>query len=358
MSWVYTSRARTQLLSPHLKFATWTRLLLCSKTNTPKKLLSMDNDQGEGFPGRTQNNFDPFWSQRVRFPFTISHQYPIAHILQAPHLEMLGGNQWENRLSTGQRESRGYDANQIMPQEIVVQQPLTPPSHPASYTIPANANQVHALLHGAHRGGLYNTSAPQPPHGNHHTPGGHPACNLWGTHNTVVSHGLPLVVRQAAQESTGGPMISLQPPAHPPPTGFNDVVPIQKRRVRGWRCPVLNCKSSPGRPQDQRRHLLTHFPRWICCTVPDCSWRGDRFSAFKSHWGRDHPSSSQVPHEDQCKIYDPQQLVKEIVEGTLCIRAAQKYTIFMVQKKASELGKPELCDNLWGRRREKLRKAY
>jgi hypothetical protein len=274
---------------------------------------------------------------------------------------MLGGDQWENRISTSQREGRGYDANQIMPREIVVyqDQPLESPSRPASYTSPANANHVDGFLHGTPQGGLYNTSPPQLPPGNHHTPGGHPAYNLWGTPNTAVSHVHPLVVKQAVQESTGpgGSMSSIQPPARSPQTGFNDVLPIQKRRVRGWRCPVLNCKSSPSRPQDQKRHLLTHFPRWIYCAVPDCPWRGDRPSAFISHWNRDHPSSSQAPHEDQYKIYDPQPLIKEVVEGTLCIRNAQKYAISMVQEKASKLGKPELCDNLWGRRRERLRKA-
>jgi hypothetical protein len=41
-----------------------------------------------------------------------------------------------------------------------------------------------------------------------------------------------------------------------------------------------------------------------------------------------------------------------IVEGTLSIQEAQSRAVSMVEKKASELGMKELCENLWGRRGE------
>jgi hypothetical protein len=232
--------------------------------------------------------------------------------------------------------------------------------HPAHYTSPGN--HVDDFLYGTPQGGLFNTSPPQLPPENHHPQSsplisGQPACNLWGTRNTELPHGFPLVVRQAVKEFIGGSMSSIQPPALSPQVGFIDVLPIQKRRVRRCHCPVSGCLSSLGRAQEQRRHLLTHLPHWIHCPAPDCSWRGDRLRAFVRHWSRDHPSSSQVPQEDQCKIYDPLPLIKEIAEGSLCVQAAQKYAISMVQKKASELGKPELCQNPWGRRWRKQRKA-
>lgn len=209
---------------------------------------------------------------------------------------------------------------------------------------------------------LFSASPPQLPRENHHTPpllllNGYPAVNPRLTHNTKVSHGSPLLVRQAVQEFIDVSMSSIQPQAYPPQADIVNVFPNRKRRVYGWPCPVSGCPSSLGRTQEQKRHLLVHLPRWIHCPAPDCSWRGDRLSAFLRHWGNGHPSGSQVPHEDQYKLYDPLPLMKDIAEGTLCIRAAQTYAISMVQKKASELGKPELCENLWGRKPRKPRKV-
>lgn len=249
----------------------------------------------------------------------------------------------------------------MMPRPMMAyqEQPRRPPSYSVSYPSPGDhVDEFHATPQDR----LYNTSLPQLPPKNRHTPssaliGGHPAVNSRGTHNSEVFHGFPLLVRQAVQGFMGGSLSSLQPPALSPRAGIVDLLPIRKRRVHTFPCPVLGCPSSFGRAQDQRRHLLTHLPRWIHCPAPDCSWRGDRLSAFLRHWGRDHPSSSQVPEEDQCKIYDPLPLMKGIADGSVSIQAAQKYAISMVQKKASILGKPELFENLWGRKQRKQRKA-
>lgn len=231
------------------------------------------------------------------------------------------------------------------------------PSYPASYARPGDHGDG---FYGPSQGRPSNTSLPHLPPGNCHTPSpplisGHPAVNFRGAHNSEVPHGFPLLVRQAVQEFVGVPTSSIQLPA--PQAENVDFLPIRRRRVHSFPCPVSGCPSSFGRAQDQRRHLLTHLPRWIHCPAPDCSWRGDRLSAFARHWGREHPSSSQVPEEDQCKIFDPLPLMKGIADGSVYIQDAQKYAVSIVQKKAPILGKPELFENPWGRKQRKQRKA-
>jgi hypothetical protein len=136
---------------------------------------------------------------------------------------------------------------------------------------------------------------------------------------------------------------------------MDTISPIQRARARFHPCPILDCPGSFRRPQDQKRHVLTHLPHWIHCSVPDCSWRGDRLSAFKRHWTDVHPSSSQELGEDQYKTYDPLPLVKKIVGRALSIQDAEKDALSMVRKKASELGRKELYENPWGRKRRAQR---
>jgi len=202
--------------------------------------------------------------------------------------------------------------------------------------------------------------------------------DVLGRHNMEASHGLPQydipvkchsisdpssylwysLVTQKAQGFLSDPINVLDPLGHggmPLPTHrvVTNTSPILKSRVRSnWPCPASGCQSSFGHRQDQNRHLLIHLPFWIHCPYPGCSWRGDRLSLFKSHWDRasNHPSRSQGLDEHQFMTYDPQPLVRKIERGTLSIRDAKMYAISMVRKKASDVGKPELCENPWGRK--------
>ena len=162
---------------------------------------------------------------------------------------------------------------------------------------------------------------------------------------------------QEAQGFLGDPIDLMEPLGHGVmslPT--RDVVvntsPILKSRVRDWPCPASGCVSSFGRRQDRNRHILIHLPYWIHCPYPGCSWRGDRPNLFRIHWDRDsnHPSSSRDLDERQFRTYDPWPLVGKIEKGSLSIRDAKAYAISMVRKKASDVGKPELCENPWGRK--------
>jgi hypothetical protein len=236
------------------------------------------------------------------------------------------------------------------------------PSYPpAPYTNPVN--NTDGFFHGTPQGALSDTSSPRYPPGNHHhlhtqSPSSplisdHPAFSLGGSHwhNMEASRAFPLDVTQATQGGIGGSMTavnSIQQPALSPQAGSIGMFPIQTRNTLP--CPVEGCPSSLSRTQDQRRHLLTHLPHWIHCPAPECCWRGDRFDAFVRHWGNDHPPGIRVPDEGLCRTYDPQPLMKEISEGSLCIQVAQKRAISMVKKRASELQKLELLRNPWGRR--------
>jgi|SRR5712672_3419350 len=140
-----------------------------------------------------------------------------------------------------------------------------------------------------------------------------------------------------------------------PQCGVVDFSPIRKNRLREYSCPVPGCPKSFYRSQEQKRHLLTHLPHWVHCPEPGCSWRGNRLGTFRKHRGSDHPSSIQEPDKDQYEIYDPFPLVEEIIQGSLCIKAAENRAIAAVLMKASELDSSELCDNPWGRQKRKVR---
>ena len=247
---------------------------------------------------------------------------------------------------------------------------LGPSFSPVPYTNPVD--NTDGFFHGVPQGTLSNISPPRHPPGHHHrhphtrsTPmvSGHHAFNLGGSYNTEASRTFPLDVTYSTQEGRiGGSMAavgSIRPPALPPQAGSIDFFPIRRRRVHSFPCPVSGCLSSPLRIQDQRRHLLTHFPHRFHCPAPDsdCPWRGDRFDTFVRHWSNDHPSRIQVPNEGQCRIYDPRPLMKAVSEHTLCIRAAQNQAISMVKRRASELRKPELFENPWGSKWKRSRNS-
>ena len=162
---------------------------------------------------------------------------------------------------------------------------------------------------------------------------------------------------QPVQGSQGDP-IDLTQPLHiaPPPLQHGDIAPPPKSKkcVRNCPCPAPGCPSF-GRSQELRRHLFTHLPHWVSCPDPGCSWRGDRLGVFRKHRVSNHPSSGQVLDEDQYVIYDPRPFVEKIERDALSIEDARKQAMAMVSKRASELRKPELSENPWGRK--KRRKA-
>ena len=165
----------------------------------------------------------------------------------------------------------------------------------------------------------------------------------------------PVQPVQPAQGLRGDPMDPTQP-LHVSPLplqgGDTDAFPKSKKYVRNYPCPA-GCPSSFRRPQDLRRHLSTHLPHWVNCADTDCSWRGDRLSVFRKHWDSNHPSGSQDLDEDKFITYDPWPFVEKIKDGSLSIEDAQKQAMALVSKRASELRKPELSENPWGRKRRR-----
>jgi len=236
-----------------------------------------------------------------------------------------------------------------------------------SYPVPQHAVQSN---------GIFQQTLPLGPHMQMTDALGY---DVLGWYNAEASHGPPQyhtqvkcrsisdpssclwcsLATQEAQGFLGDPINLMEPLGHggmPLPT--HSVVvntsPILKSRARrNWPCPASGCPSSFGRRQDRNRHLLIHLPYWIHCPHPGCSWRGDRLNIFRSHWDGDsnHPSLSRDLDERQFRTYDPRPLVEKIEKGYLSIRDAKTYAISMVRKKASDVGKPELCENPWGRRK-------
>jgi len=140
-----------------------------------------------------------------------------------------------------------------------------------------------------------------------------------------------------------------------PQDGVVDIAPNGTKP--SWSCPISDCSADPfGRPQERKRHVLSHLPHWVYCRVPGCSWRGDRPDAFLKHW-KDHPSSSQAPDRDGFTIYDPLPLVKDVTEGSIPIKEAQRIAESLVRSKAQEIGKSEIWGNTWGRRRREKQRA-
>ncbi|KAI0250327.1 hypothetical protein BJV78DRAFT_590574 [Lactifluus subvellereus] len=148
--------------------------------------------------------------------------------------------------------------------------------------------------------------------------------------------------------------ISYNQPLYAAPEPFQDGVSdtAPKGTEPSWCCPVSGCSAPFGRPQERRRHVVSHLPHCFYCRVPGCSWRGDRVAAFLRH-RKDHPSSSQAPDKDEFTIYDPLPLVDDVIEGSKTIGEAQRIAESMVRSKAQEFGKSEIWGNAWGRRRRR-----
>jgi hypothetical protein len=147
------------------------------------------------------------------------------------------------------------------------------------------------------------------------------------------------------------------PPYIPPAVQARATIPVADATpeplVSKWRCPYGDCAESPGRWQDQKRHLHTHLPKWICCVHPGCSWRGDRVDALAKHRRDVHPSSSQELANSEFMIYDPEPLVVGLLNGTISVEEAQSIANAMVKSRVDELGKSEIWEGLSGRRKKR-----
>jgi hypothetical protein len=112
-------------------------------------------------------------------------------------------------------------------------------------------------------------------------------------------------------------------------------------------CPI--CSASLARPQDRKRHKVSHLPHWLQCPNSGCSWRGDRWEHLKKHRLKVHPSSSQASDKLKSIIYDPWPFVEGITDNAT-LEKARKSAIALVEKRAKEVGKSELWGDFWGRR--------
>jgi hypothetical protein len=111
------------------------------------------------------------------------------------------------------------------------------------------------------------------------------------------------------------------------------------------------CERSFGRPQERISHVLTHLPYWLFCPVLDCPWRGDRYYSLRQHWTQNHADFGEVPDPEQCSIYDPDLLVRSIVNRELLIEEVTETVLQVVRVRAQELDKVGVRQGEWGRAR-------
>ncbi|KAH9034138.1 hypothetical protein EDB84DRAFT_77147 [Lactarius hengduanensis] len=114
------------------------------------------------------------------------------------------------------------------------------------------------------------------------------------------------------------------------------------------RCP--DCGAECRRPQETKRHLLSHLPCWVACSFDGCTWRGYRLDTFRKHWYGEHRSISQVPDEVGSKLYEPGPLVEGIVGGSVSMGDAENRAITWIKNMALVLDKQELFMDPWGRK--------
>lgn len=79
--------------------------------------------------------------------------------------------------------------------------------------------------------------------------------------------------------------------------------------------------------------------------------------ALNKHWGNLHTTNGQELDKNKSIIYDPRLLVQGITEGTTLIEDARAFSISIVESRALELGKSELWEDSWGRKKGKLERA-
>ncbi len=118
-------------------------------------------------------------------------------------------------------------------------------------------------------------------------------------------------------------------------------------------CPV--CKRIFRRVQERNRHLESYLPHSIHCPSPDCRWTGRRQSQFKEHWQRGHAKADKAPGKELNEIYDPNEFVRLIVDGTSPDEDVARSAFLKAQERLVELGKGDVGAKVWGRKKKLLR---
>lgn len=90
------------------------------------------------------------------------------------------------------------------------------------------------------------------------------------------------------------------------------------------------------------------------CPLSHCTWRGNRDSSFKKHWKRgDHRSYHEhyghTPERSQIETFDPWLILNQIIIGAISLREGEVQAIDLVRMKASQLQKPSMGKDPWGR---------
>ncbi|KAH9164217.1 hypothetical protein EDB89DRAFT_1997080 [Lactarius sanguifluus] len=111
-------------------------------------------------------------------------------------------------------------------------------------------------------------------------------------------------------------------------------------------CPVCGVPSK--RRQERDRHLLSHLPCWIACSIGPCLWRGDRFDMFTKHLYDKHHTTGPDGHWRQ--LYNPRPFVDGLVKYSISIEYAKQLAIAKVKATALVIGKQEFSEDPWGRK--------
>jgi len=119
-----------------------------------------------------------------------------------------------------------------------------------------------------------------------------------------------------------------------------------------WPCPI--CPRSFSRWQERDRHTLTHVPYFMHCPLPHCTWRGNRAGLFKKHWQQKnhhiyHEIYGLSPERGQIETFNPWVILDQIANGAISLREGEGRAIVLVRVKASELQKPSMWADPWGR---------
>jgi hypothetical protein len=104
--------------------------------------------------------------------------------------------------------------------------------------------------------------------------------------------------------------------------------------------------------QERNRHLESYLPHSIHC--PSCHWTGRRQSHFEEHWVKGHSKTrtDKAPGKELNEIYDPKEFVKLIVDGTSPVENVAWSAFFKAQERLVELGKEDVGEKLWGRKKK------
>lgn len=116
------------------------------------------------------------------------------------------------------------------------------------------------------------------------------------------------------------------------------------------KCPL--CGRNFIRRTERDRHVGTYLPHWIFCPLDCCSWRGNRAYDLKTHWLTTHADFGKDPQPDDCRIYNPDPLVQEVVSGESSIERVREIALQAVKIQAPVLGKHGVWEGEWGRKQK------